>query len=146
SFDGTTGNGQFTLSFNGNSTPLQTTGVSAAALQAAIGALPGIGGLNVKVTRQQLSTPVAGSPQPIFTQLIYTIVFQGALLGANLPQLVLTTINGAIGVISTVADGGVGALVQDGGALAVDLASSPNGQVVNGVALQLNGRGPTGTG
>ncbi len=137
-------NGQFTLAYNGNATPLESLAtVTAASLQADLRSLPGLTG-NVAVTEQTVTTPLAGTPTPTLTEYIFTIIFQVALAGVDVPQLVASTIGGAFGVVSSVADGGVGARVNTGAALALNLPST--GATVTGVALQLNGSGPTGNG
>jgi autotransporter-associated beta strand protein len=146
SFNGVSGTGQFTLSYNGNATGLEPSGVSATKLANDIANLPGIGSFNVAVTEQQVTPiPVAGAPTPTLTELIYTIVFEGSLAGKDIAQLVLNTITGGTGVISTVADGGIGVDVQAGAALQLNLAGAAS-QTVNGVTAVLNGTGPTGAG
>ena len=141
--------GNFTLSYKGHATPLENLAtVTAASLQtdleAAAPAGAGIGIGNVSVTEQSITTPVAGAPTPTVTEFIFTIVFTGTLAGVDVAQLVPVAIDGGTAIVSTVADGGIGTLVHSGAALALNLPAA--GNTVTGVALQLNGTGPTGNG
>ncbi|HEV8435003.1 MAG TPA: IPT/TIG domain-containing protein [Thermoanaerobaculia bacterium] len=67
------GSGTFTLRFNGSATPALATGATPAAVQAALNALPTIGG-------------VGGSVVVTQSGLVYTVTFGGTLTGPQ-PQL-----------------------------------------------------------
>jgi autotransporter-associated beta strand protein len=151
SFDPIAGvaNGAFTLSLNGGPPSALLSSIipamggvgPTASLQNAVAAQFGVAPANISVSLAKVLAPLAGStaPSKTLTEFVYTIVFQGVLSGTKIGQLLATAIQGAIANISTVADGGVGALVRDGGTLALDLATGSN--TVSGVALQLNGTG-----
>jgi autotransporter-associated beta strand protein len=121
---------------------------SAATVQAALAALTGIGAGNVAVARTQVIAPVAGTPLPTIPEFIYTIVFQGALAGVKIPLMVAVAVGGASAAVTKVADGGVGTIVQNGAALALDLDPANTGtpQTVSAEALHLSGNGIGGTG
>ncbi|HMC67531.1 MAG TPA: hypothetical protein VKJ07_00120, partial [Mycobacteriales bacterium] len=80
-----TGSGTFTLNFNGAQTPPLATGATAASVQAALNALPTIGG-------------VGGSAAVVLNSGVYTVTFGGSLTG---PQPEMTTTASA-GVTATV--------------------------------------------
>jgi autotransporter-associated beta strand protein len=154
-----TSNGQFTLSYNGGpASPLLSSiippestppgsGGATASLQNALMTLLGVTTNDIDVSLEKIKAPVAGSTAqaPSLTEFVYTIVFKGTLAGMDLPQLVAQTIGGCTVTPSTAADGGVGARVEDGGTLALDLVNAASQNVV-GVALQLNGDGAGGKG
>lgn len=150
-YNGTLGSaGNFTLSFGGNvSVPLSVTSSDTAIANAVAGVLKIPAGA-VSVTTQTVTTPLAPStaPTPALTEFVFTIVFDAlTLFNANLPidvgQIIANGVGNVTAVVSTVADGGVGALVENGGTLALEL---PNNTTVSGVALQLNGTGVGGNG
>jgi autotransporter-associated beta strand protein len=152
--------GTFTLTLNGNIIgPLPTTipatgGVGpAGSMQNAIAALLGASPNDIGVTRLvvPLRNPILGASgstanphHPPF-EFIFTIVFQGALSTTPIGLIFAQGLGGATALMSKVADGGVGALVQSGATLALDLSNAPS-QTVSGVALQLNGTGTNGNG
>jgi len=59
-------------------------------------------------------------PGNLFTSHIYTVTFTTGVPGLNVPLMSVLGANGTTAAISAVADGGIGTLVNAGGALDVD--------------------------
>jgi autotransporter-associated beta strand protein len=116
--------GTFTLSFDGHTTPALPASATAAQVQAALNALPSIGGVggSVNVTR-------SGS--------VLTISFDGVLAGADQPTLVANGAGGTTATVATVRDGYGGTIVSSGAQL--QMRGSLN---VAGESLILQGTGP----
>jgi hypothetical protein len=82
----------FTLTFNGATTTSLAAAATAAQVSSALNSLAPIGGAGGSV-----SVSLAGG--------VYTIIFGGALAGANQPQLTAAATTGLTVVVSTLADG-----------------------------------------
>jgi autotransporter-associated beta strand protein len=114
--------GSFTLTFNGQTTnPALPATASASLVQSELAALSTIGAGNVSVTQ-------SGST--------YTVSFQGALAGQNLPQMTFSGLNGTGVVVTTVQDGSEGTVVSPGATLQVQ-----NNITIGSEGLTLNGNG-----
>lgn len=147
------GTGQFTLTFNGQTTGLLTYGLPAtggasptASMQNALAALSAIGSTaNVSVTRQTITLT---TPTGVQTGFAYTVSFTGALAGLAQPLLVAAPSGGVKINASRVADGGIGTLVTNGASLELD--GDPQGTAASisvpaGERLTLNGIGSNRT-
>ena len=141
--------GTFSMSFNGQTTAAitysTTPAITAENIQAALAALPAIGANNVSVNVSPTST--ANS------QLFY-VTFQGTL--ASLPQPLMTivaygtttagqgdltsSVNIALGTVSTTTVGGPAVTINTGGTLTLDNTGTNNGNRINDAAVvALNG-------
>jgi autotransporter-associated beta strand protein len=135
--------GTFTLTFEGAVTASLADNATAAQVAAALNALSTIGGVGGKAT-VTLTTVVSPTLTGGVTYNVYTVTFgTGGLAGLDLPLLSAVGTGGAVVAVSPVAEGGIGALVANGAALALDLDPKQTGtpQTVTGVALQVNGPG-----
>jgi autotransporter-associated beta strand protein len=131
--------GTFALTFNGQTTAPLNLGATAAAVQAALNALPlTFGG-------------VTGSVSVTQTGSFYTVVFGGGLYGVNVPQLTIGgTTGGTLAVATTLTDGStLSTFFASPGALAGGVLTVANNQalgattagtvVENGSSIQLEG-------
>lgn len=112
--------GTFRITFEGQSTPDLPFDASASLVQAALNALPTIGGVggSVTVTATAIQTLFqTDPPDPTLHDNVYTVTFGGSLLGRNQLQMtttstsdvntsVSTRINGAAGSNLTLVGGG----------------------------------------
>ncbi len=142
----TTNPGSFRLFYNGQPTTVLSSGASAQQVQNALNTvLAANGGGTVSVTKA--SVPVIGSN---LSESVFTIIFQGALAGVNVAQLVAIASGSATVNTSVVATGGAGTIVSNGAALDIDPVGNPvNSQTsitINGESLHLNGTGVGNTG
>jgi autotransporter-associated beta strand protein len=140
----------FTLSFNGQVTGSLAVNATAAAVQSALANLSNIGGGNVAVTKQ---TVTSAGPTPI-TFNLYTVTFQGALAGLAQPLMLASSQGGASAVVSPVAEGQTGTIVYNddpiNGPGAVEIDGDPNHTgasiTVPSESIGLNGTGIGGAG
>lgn len=132
-------NGQFRLSDGSNQTALlawnaPATGVGS--VQSAVATLLGVPTSAILVERAVVvSNTTAGN----FQTMVYSITFQGSLAGTNIPLLFGIGSSGATAVVTAVAEGGIGTLVNPGATLGLDGSNGP--VVVNGETLTLTGNG-----
>jgi autotransporter-associated beta strand protein len=125
--------GTFTLSFNGALTSSLSAGATAAQVQAALNALPTIGGAGGSVT-----VSLAGK--------VYTITFGGQLLGFNQPTIVAVGSGGATATVATVVNGGGGTVVANGASLQLEGSLTVAGEplIVQGQGLAQDDNLPEG--
>jgi large repetitive protein len=122
--------GSFTLSFKGQTTGQLAFNATAGQVQTALNNLSTIGGVGGSVTVTRIGNA-------------FTVTFGGSLAGVDQPLLGATGIGGSTVVVSAVAEGGTGTLVNSGGTLQLDLDPLNGGlpSTVSGETLQLNGAG-----
>jgi autotransporter-associated beta strand protein len=121
------GNGTFSLSFDGSttSTPLSTGSATLASdIQSALDLLPSISGAGGSVS-------VSGSGP------VYTVTFDGGLAGSNQPQMTSAKLSGTASAVVGTLTGGYGQVVVDSGAQ-LQLSGS---LAVAGKALSVQGTG-----
>ncbi|MCS7270588.1 MAG: Ig-like domain repeat protein, partial [Gemmataceae bacterium] len=132
-----TASGSFRLSFNGYTTGNLPFGASAAAVQAALEALPSIGaGQIASVSRIDVPTTTVSGPGPAGTGYLYTVVFGGSLANTTIPLQALGFPD-TTAAASIVATGGVDVRVANGAML--ELQAPGSGFTINSHHLTLVG-------
>jgi autotransporter-associated beta strand protein len=143
------GAGQFIMSLGGISTGALAANVTAAAVKSATNVwLNGNPSADISVAQNTVTVtfpnpPGSATPTTTVAVVVYTITFSGALGAMIEPAIVVSTVGDEVASSSRVAKGTIGALVDAGAALQLDLDPSHSGtpQTVAGVPLWLNGNG-----
>jgi autotransporter-associated beta strand protein len=122
---GGSNSGTFTLSFGGYTTSALSATATAAQVQAALNALPSIGGVGGSVTVSR-------------TGSVLTITFADVLAGADQPSLVAAGTGGTTATVATVQDGYGGTIVSLNAQLQIR-----GSLTISGESLLLQGTGPS---
>jgi autotransporter-associated beta strand protein len=143
--DGVPGQGQFRLTFNGQTTAAIASNAPATGPGSVQTALEGLGNINpgdVTVTRTAVLSGLPGLPNTFY---VYTITFTGRYAGKDVPLMLATGLSGSSAEASAVSDGQLGTLVDAGAALELD-GNGANLTIPASESIGLNGTGVAGGG